>query len=80
VKLQENTSDTFAMLAEAYEGKLIAFEWNKWIKEGCENVEDDENSCCLRPHTINESVEKVWNLVHSDRRLSINQAYYVEIL
>jgi len=37
VKLGKNTSDTFAMLSEAYAGearrKSHVFEWHKWFKE-----------------------------------------------
>jgi hypothetical protein len=34
----------------------------------------------LRSYRTNENVEKVWNLEHSNSCVSINQAYYVEIL
>jgi hypothetical protein len=34
-------------------------------------VEENEESGRPRPHTIDENVEKVWNLVDSDRHLSI---------
>jgi hypothetical protein len=58
--------------------KSCAFEWHRWFKEGCENMEDYERSDHPRFHRTDENVENVWKLVHSDRRLSINQAYYVE--
>jgi hypothetical protein len=60
--------------------KSSVSEWNKLFKESCKNVEDDKRSGCPRSHRNNENIEKMWNLVHSDRHLSINQAYYVEIL
>jgi len=51
--------------------KPSVIEWHKWFKEGFKNMEDDERSGCPRSHRINENVEKVWNLVHSYRCLSI---------
>jgi hypothetical protein len=55
------------------------FEWHKWFKAGHKNMEIVERS---RPRSrrTDENVERTRNLVHSDRRLSIDQAYYVEIL
>jgi hypothetical protein len=48
VKLENNANNTCVVLSEAYgkEGmkKSSVFEWHKWFKEGCENVEDDERS------------------------------------
>jgi hypothetical protein len=74
VKLGKNASDICAMLSEAYGGETVkkstGFEWHKLFKEGLENVEDDEGSR-PRSHRTDEIVEKVWNLVHSGRRLSI---------
>jgi hypothetical protein len=43
-------------------------EWHGWFKEGSVNVEDDERSSRSRSHKIEENVEKVRNVVHSDRR------------
>jgi hypothetical protein len=43
-------------------------------------VEDDERSGRARSHRTDENVGQIQNLMHSDRRLSINQDYYVEIL
>jgi hypothetical protein len=34
-------------------------------------MENDERRCSQRSHRTNENVEKVRNLVHSDRRLTI---------
>jgi hypothetical protein len=59
--------------------KSGVFEWHKWFIEGHENVEDAERSHS-RSHRTNENVEKVWNLVHLRRCVSINQAYYMSIL
>jgi len=58
---------------------LSVFQWHKWFKGGCKNVEDDERSGYSRSHRKNENDDKARNLVHSNRP-TINQAYYVEIL
>jgi hypothetical protein len=39
--------------------------------EGCKNADDDERSDYTRAHRTDENVEKVCNLLHSDRYLSI---------
>jgi hypothetical protein len=75
VKLGKNASDTCAVLSEAYGGeatkKSSVSELRKLFKEGRENVEHDERSGLSRYHRTDENVEKVQNLVHIDRRLSI---------
>jgi len=45
--------------------------WHKWLKEGRDNVEDDETRCRQRYHRTDENVENVWDLVYSDRSLRI---------
>jgi hypothetical protein len=49
----------------------VFFEWYKGSKSVAENVEDDGRSGRPRSHRTDENVEKVWNLVHSDRRTNI---------
>jgi hypothetical protein len=75
VKLGNNASDTCVILSEAYEGEAIrkssTSEWHKWFKEDHENVEDDEGSGHPRSTRMDENVDKVWNILYSDRRLSI---------
>jgi hypothetical protein len=75
VKLEKNARDTYAVLSKAYggEGAGISwvFEWRKRFKIGRENVKDDEVSGRQRSHRTDENIEKVRNLVHSHRRLSI---------
>jgi hypothetical protein len=46
-------------------------EWHEQLKEGCGNVKDDRRSGCPRFYRTDENVEKVQNLVHSYRYLSI---------
>jgi hypothetical protein len=60
--------------------KSSVFEWHKWLKVGYKNVEDYARSGCQNSYRTDENVEKVWNLVHSGRHVSISEAYYVEIL
>jgi hypothetical protein len=43
-------------------------------------VEVDERSGHPRSHRAEENVEKLRNVVHSDRLLSINESDYVKIL
>jgi hypothetical protein len=65
----------YEMFSEAYGGEAMkkssVSEMHKQFKERCENVEDYEKSSCPRSHRTDENVEKVQNLVHSDRHLSI---------
>jgi hypothetical protein len=76
VKSEKNASDTCTLLSEAYEGEAMkkssVFEWHEWLKEGCENVKDEERSGCPRSHRTDENVNKGWNFVHSYRHLSIS--------
>ena len=44
------------------------FEWHKWFKEGCEDVEDDSKSG--RPSTA-DNVERVKQMVRGDCRLTV---------
>jgi hypothetical protein len=73
--LANNASDTCAVLSMAYGGEALkesnVFKWHKLFKEGCKKVEDDERSGCPRSYRTNEMVEKVQNLVHSNRLSSI---------
>jgi hypothetical protein len=62
------------MPSEATGGKSIkkssVFEWHIWFKEGHKDMEN-ERSGHPRSHRTYENVEKVQNLVHLDRCLSI---------
>ncbi|CAI6359366.1 unnamed protein product [Macrosiphum euphorbiae] len=51
--------------------KTAVYDWFKWFKNGQESLEDEERSG--RPSTSKnyETIEKVKNLVRSDRRLRI---------
>jgi hypothetical protein len=60
-KLEQNASDTCAILSEAYWGEAMkkssVFEWRKQFKEDPDNVKDDEISGRQRSHTTDENVE-----------------------
>jgi len=66
----KDANDICAMLSKAYEREAMKKSsvsvWHKCFKEGHENVEDGERSC-PRSHRTDENVEKVWNLVYSDK-------------
>ena len=47
------------------------FEWYKRFVEGREVVEDNPKSGRPCTSTTDTNIEKVWQLVHSDRRLTI---------
>jgi hypothetical protein len=51
--------------------KSCVSEWHKWFKESHRNIENGERSGHPRTHRTDEAVEKVQNLVHSDRHLNI---------
>jgi hypothetical protein len=61
------------MLSEDYgveaTEKPSVLEWHKRLKESRENMEDDETSGRLSSQGTDENVEKVRNLVHTDRRI-----------
>jgi hypothetical protein len=75
VKLEQNESDACAILSRDYGGEAVkkscVFEWHKRFKEGRKIVEDEESSGRPRCNRTDENVEKVQNLVHWVRRLSI---------
>jgi hypothetical protein len=75
-EIRKNTRDTCSILSEACGGEarkhLSVSEWYKRFKGFLENVEHDEISGRPRYHTPQKkNVEKVWSMVHLDRRLSI---------
>jgi hypothetical protein len=75
VKLGKNASDTCALVSEDYGGEAMkkssVFKWHKQFKAGYKNMEDDDRNGHPQYHTTEESAEKVWDLVHSDRRSSV---------
>jgi hypothetical protein len=77
-KLRKNSSDACAMLSEDYGGEAmkkssVFIEWHKGFRDVRENVndDDDERSGRPKPRRTDESTERVWNLMHLGRCLSI---------
>ena len=74
VKLGKTSTETLKMLRDVYRDSSMSrtrvFEWHKRFVEGREDVEDDPKSGmpCTSTDT---NIEKVRQLVRSDRRLTI---------
>ena len=70
------TTETLKMLHGVYGDssmfKTKVFEWHKRFVEGMEDVEDDPKSGRPCTSTTDTNIEKVWQLVRSDRRLTIH--------
>ena len=75
VKLGKTATETLKMLRDVYGDSSMfrtrVFEWHKRFVEGREDVEDDTKSGRLCTSTTDTNVEKIWQLVRSDRRLTI---------
>ena len=63
------------MLQEVYGDETMSrscvFEWHKWFKEGCEDVEDDSRSGRHSTSRTADNVEHVKQMVHGDRWLTV---------
>ena len=75
VKLGKTATETLKMLRDVYGDSSMSntriFEWHKQFVEGRENVEDDPKSGRPCTSTTDTNIEKVWQLVRSDRLLTI---------
>ena len=75
VKLGKTVTKTLKMLRDAYGDSSMSrtrvFEWHKQFVEGREDVEDDPKSGGPSTFTTDTNIEKVQQLVPSDRRLTI---------
>jgi len=75
VKLGESATVTYEELQRAYGEHSLSrakvFRWHRSILEGREQVEDEP--CAGRPSAskTDDSVERVWSLVRSDHRLTL---------
>ena len=76
IKLGKTTTETLKMLRDVYGDSSMSrtrvFEWHKRFVEGRENVEDDPKSGRPCTSTTDTNIEKVWQLVCSDRHLTIH--------
>ena len=71
----KNSDETLKMLRDVYGDSSMSrtrvFEWHKRFVEGREDVEDDPKSGRPSTSTTDTNIEKVRQLVRSDRRLTI---------
>lgn len=76
VKLGKSATETLEMIREAFGecslSRTIVFEWHARFKAGRLSFEDDERTG--RPSTSKtaENVERIRELIHEDRRLTIH--------
>jgi hypothetical protein len=75
VKLGKNASNTCAMLPEAYGGEDMKIssvsDWHKRFKLDRKTWKVMKEIVGKDLNRTNEKLEKLWNLVHSDRHLNI---------
>lgn len=75
VKLNKSASETNHLLKEAYGDEVMSrarvFDWHKRFKEGREDVRDDARSGRPVTHRTDENIQKVKNLVCSNRQLTV---------
>ena len=75
VKLGKTATETLKMLRDVYGDSSMSrtrvFEWHKRFVEGREDVEDDPKLGRPCTSTTDTNIEKVRQLVRSDRRLTI---------
>jgi hypothetical protein len=73
VKTDKSASETLALLTFAYDEyamkKSSVYEFHRRFKEGRKDVQDDPRSRQPKMQKTDANVDRVWNLVHSDRRL-----------
>lgn len=75
VKLGKSASETLTLLREAYGaeamGRTQCFEWHKRFQKGRSSLEDEERSGRPSSSITEENVEVIRELIHEDRRRSI---------
>ncbi|XP_006141073.1 protein GVQW3 [Tupaia chinensis] len=75
VKLNKSASETHHLLKEAYGDEVMSrarvFDWHKRFKEGREDVRDDARSGRPVTHRTDENIQKVKELVCSNRQLTV---------
>ncbi|XP_054432271.1 protein GVQW3 [Pteronotus mesoamericanus] len=75
VKLNKSASETHHLLKEAYGNEVMSrarvFDWHKRFKEGREDVRDDARSGRPVTHRTDENIQKVKDLVCSNRQLTV---------
>ncbi|KAM6172859.1 protein GVQW3 isoform 1-T1 [Erethizon dorsatum] len=75
IKLNKSASETHHLLKEAYGDEVMSrarvFDWHRRFKEGREDVRDDARSGRPVTHRTDENIQKVKNLVCSNRQLTV---------
>ncbi|XP_007461763.1 PREDICTED: putative uncharacterized protein FLJ37770-like [Lipotes vexillifer] len=75
VKLNKSASETHHLLKEAYGDEVMSrarvFDWHKRFKEGREDIRDDARSGRPVTHRTDENIQKVKDLVCSNRQLTV---------
>ncbi|XP_012783759.3 protein GVQW3 [Ochotona princeps] len=75
VKLNKSASETHHLLQQAYGDEVMSrarvFDWHKRFKEGREDVRDDARSGRPVTHRTKENIQKVKDLVCSNRQLTV---------
>lgn len=75
VKLGKTATETYNLLKEVYGNECLSrarvFEWFKRFQDGREDVQDDSRPGRPSTSKTDDNIEKIGNLIRSDRRLSI---------
>lgn len=75
VQLSKSASETHHLLKEAYGDEVMSrarvFDWHKRFKEGRKDVRDDARSGRPVTHRTDENIQKVKDLVCSNRQLTV---------
>ena len=75
MKLGKTATETYNLLKEVYGNECLSrsrvFEWLKRFQKGQEDVQDDSRPGRSSTSKTDGNIEKIGNLIRSDRRLSI---------
>ncbi|XP_006763885.1 PREDICTED: putative uncharacterized protein FLJ37770 [Myotis davidii] len=75
VKLNKSASETHCLLKEAYGHEVMSrarvYDWHKRFREGREDVRDDARSGRPVTHRTDDNIQKVKDLVCSNRQLTV---------
>ena len=77
LKLQKSAKETHEMLKLVYGDVAVTtkmvYKWFERFHDGCESVEDEERSGCPSTSKTPENVERVSEMILSNRRLTIRE-------
>ena len=74
-KLQKSAKETHKMLKLVYGDAAVktVYKWFERFRNGCESVEDEERSGRPSTSKTQENVERVTEMIRSNRRLTIRE-------